>query len=234
MPVMRSRRRLSRRARRSSRFCARRSSARTASSATSRPRARGGDWQEGANYGERAKERMFGAFAAAASMGGPNYFNQTRFAADCILYAVYQVQPGKLVMAPTGDLPRDSSAPMSPLDRDYIQIATFYTNDAVARGYGAWLLKEVVPSYRNAFVQLARGVLPGRPLRHPRQANAAHEPPARVPFSGNRLDQRPLRLGRSRDERDDPRDRARQPEPRALRHGIVRHLEGGMAGGRTR
>ncbi len=110
-------------------------------------RAKGGDWLEGVNYGERAKERMFEAFAAAASMGGPNYFTQTPFVPESILYAIYQLQPGKKFMAPTGDLPRDSAMPVSPYDRDYIQLATFYTNDAVARGYGAWLLKEVAPSY---------------------------------------------------------------------------------------
>ena len=45
-------------------------------------RAKGGDWQEGANYGQRARQRMFGAFAVVASMGGPNYFNENRFTAE--------------------------------------------------------------------------------------------------------------------------------------------------------
>jgi hypothetical protein len=66
--------------------------------------ARGGDWHEGANYGERAKERLFDAFAAIASKGGPSYFAKSPFAKESIVYALYQLQPGREYRAPTGDI----------------------------------------------------------------------------------------------------------------------------------
>jgi len=108
---------------------------------------RGGDWHEGSNYGERAKQRLFSAFAATASMGGPNYFTKTSFANDSILYAMYQVQPGRKFLAPMGDLSRESVMDVTPFDRDYMQIATHYTEDPRLRGLGAWYLNEVAPGY---------------------------------------------------------------------------------------
>jgi hypothetical protein len=108
---------------------------------------RGGDWHEGSNYGERAKERLFSAFAAIASMGGPNYFAKSPFANDSILYALYQVQPGRKYLAPMGDLSRESVMDVTPFDRDYMQIATYWTDDPKLRGLGAWYLNEVAPGY---------------------------------------------------------------------------------------
>jgi hypothetical protein len=108
---------------------------------------RGGDWHEGSNYGERAKQRLFSAFAAIASMNGPNYFAKSTFANDSILYAVYQVQPGRKYLAPMGDLSRESVMDVTPFDRDYMQIATFWTEDPKLRALGAWYLTEVASGY---------------------------------------------------------------------------------------
>ncbi|MBX3221837.1 MAG: heparinase II/III family protein [Labilithrix sp.] len=108
---------------------------------------RGGDWHEGANYGQRSKQRLFSAFAAIASMGGPNYFARTPFTREAILYALYQLQPGRRSLAPTGDLARDVAMDVSPFDRDYIQLATYWVDDPAVRALGAWYLTEVAPSY---------------------------------------------------------------------------------------
>lgn len=108
---------------------------------------RGGDWHEGANYGERSKQRLFSAFAAIASMGGPNYFTRTPFTKESLVYALYQTQPGKKFLAPNGDLARSSSMDVTPLDRDYVQIATHWVEDPEARALGAWYLKTVAPTY---------------------------------------------------------------------------------------
>ena len=109
--------------------------------------AAGGDWHEGTNYGERAKQRLFSAFSAIASMGGPNYFARTPFAKESIVYAAYQVQPGRRFLAPMGDLSRSSAMEVTPYDRDYVQAATYWTDDPAVRGLGAWYLREVSPSY---------------------------------------------------------------------------------------
>ena len=108
---------------------------------------RGGDWEEGSNYGLGSKRRMYSAFAAIASMGGPNYFERTPFTNASLLYAAYQIQPGRRVLAPMGDIAREPTMSTSPFDREYVQIATYWSEDAIARGIGAWILKEVAPSF---------------------------------------------------------------------------------------
>jgi hypothetical protein len=108
---------------------------------------RGGDWEEGSNYGLGSKRRMFSAFAAIASMGGPNYFERSPFVNASLLYASYQIQPGRRVLAPFGDIAREPTLSTSPFDREYVQIATYWSEDAIARGLGAWILKEVAPSF---------------------------------------------------------------------------------------
>ncbi|MEA2748822.1 MAG: hypothetical protein QOI41_2965 [Myxococcales bacterium] len=120
--------------------------------------AAGGDWHEGTNYGERAKQRLFSAFSAIASMGGPNYFAKTPFAKDSIVYAAYQVQPGRRYLAPMGDLSRSSAMEVTPYDRDYVQTATYWADDPAVRGLGAWYLREVSPSYLTDAMRM-RGLL---------------------------------------------------------------------------
>lgn len=109
--------------------------------------ARGGDWEEGSNYGLGSKCHMYAAFAVIASMGGPNYFAKTPFANASILYAAYQIQPGRRVLAPMGDIAREPTLSTSPFDREYVQLATYWTDDPLTRGLGAWILKEVAPSF---------------------------------------------------------------------------------------
>ena len=120
--------------------------------------AAGGDWHEGTNYGERAKQRLFSAFAAIASMGGPNYFAKTPFANEAVVYAAYQVQPGRRYLAPMGDLSRSSAMEVTPYDREYVQNATYWSDDAAVRGLGAWYLHEVSPSYLTDAARM-RGLL---------------------------------------------------------------------------
>lgn len=119
---------------------------------------RGGDWHEGANYGERSKQRMFSAFAAIVSMGGPDYFARTPFPDEAVLYAAYQVQPGRRFLAPTGDLARDSAADVTPFDRDYVQLAGHFTADPRTRALAAWYLTAVAPGYVSNAVR-TRGLL---------------------------------------------------------------------------
>lgn len=118
--------------------------------------AAGGDWHEGTNYGERAKQRLFSAFAAIASMGGPNYFAKTPFANASIVYAAYQVQPGRRYLAPMGDLSRSSAMEVTPYDREYVQNATYWSDDPAVRGLGAWYLREVSPSYLTDAAKMRR------------------------------------------------------------------------------
>ena len=112
-----------------------------------RKQGRGGDWHEGANYGERAKQRMFSAFAAIVTMGGPDYFASTPFADESVRYAVYQVQPGKQFLAPTGDLARYVGMDVTPFDREYVQLAGEFTTDDRVRALASWYLGEVTPTY---------------------------------------------------------------------------------------
>lgn len=109
--------------------------------------AKGGDWEEGSNYALGSKIHMFTAFAAIASMGGPNYFAKTPFTNASLVYLAYETQPGRRVLAPMGDLARESSMSVSPFDRAYAQVATYWSDDPTARAVGSYVLKEVAPSF---------------------------------------------------------------------------------------
>lgn len=108
-------------------------------------RAKGGDFHEGVNYGQRSKQRLFDAFAVIASMGGPNHFDRP-FVRDAVRYAFYQLQPDRISIYPGGDLARDAAMKVSPLDRDYLLMAVHFGTDAETRGLGKWYLDQVVPS----------------------------------------------------------------------------------------
>ncbi len=107
----------------------------------------GGDWPEGANYGQRSKQRLFATLALIAAAGGKNHIASERYFAESIYYAVYQLQPDRRSLHPAGDLARHSLLPATPLDRDYVQIATYWLADKAARQLGQWYLRRVVPSY---------------------------------------------------------------------------------------
>lgn len=107
----------------------------------------GGDWVEGVNYGERSKQRLYAALSVIASMTGDNYFSRSPFFANSIYYAHYQLQPGNVYIYPGGDLARISTMPVSPYERDYMQVAVYWLPDSDARRYGQWYLEHVVPSY---------------------------------------------------------------------------------------
>ncbi len=110
-------------------------------------RARGGDWPEGVNYGQRSKQRLFSALSAVASMGDTNYFAATSFFSEAISYAFYQLQPGGERLYPGGDLAWDEAMPVSPNDREYVQMATYWMTDPTGQALGQWYLEHVVPDY---------------------------------------------------------------------------------------
>lgn len=108
----------------------------------------GGDWHEGANYGERSKQRLFDALSVVVSMGDDNYFNLDAYFANSIYFAFYQLQPDELSMYPSGDLARDSAMPTSPYTREHVQVATFWLIEQEnARGYGQYYLDNITPTY---------------------------------------------------------------------------------------
>ncbi len=110
-------------------------------------RAPGGDLHEGANYGQRSKQRLFNALSTIASMGGKNYFGASPFFAGSVVYALYAIQPGNQLLYPSGDLARSTEMPVSPYDRDYLQMLAYWLPDGPMRGHAQWLLTNVVPSY---------------------------------------------------------------------------------------
>lgn len=114
----------------------------------------GGDWLEGTNYGERSKQRLYRGLAAIASMGGKNLFVTNPVFANSIQYAVYQAQPGNRFMYPGGDLARSKDNELSPYDREYVQIGTYWLCDSPARRLGQYYLAKITPSYddgKNSF-----------------------------------------------------------------------------------
>ena len=110
-------------------------------------RAKGGDWPEGTNYGQRSKQRLFSALGVVASMGDPVFFRASPFFAETVLYALYQIQPGGEFIYPAGDVARDSMMPVTPYEREIVQTATYWIKDDYARPYGRWFLQNVVPDY---------------------------------------------------------------------------------------
>jgi hypothetical protein len=111
----------------------------------------GGDWREGANYGERSKQRLFSALAVRASMGGKNAFYEHPYFAQAIAFALYQVQPGGTALAPSGDLARDSAMLVTASERDYLATAASWLGDGPARRLARWYLDEVAPPYENPY-----------------------------------------------------------------------------------
>jgi hypothetical protein len=107
----------------------------------------GGDWSEGANYGQRAKQRLVSALAVVASMGGPDFAGAVPFFRDSIRFAMYQLQPDRRSLYPSGDLARDSAMTVSPYDRDYLATTAFLVADPEARAAARWYLGEVASSY---------------------------------------------------------------------------------------
>lgn len=107
----------------------------------------GGDWLEGTNYGQRSKQRLYRGLAAIASMGGKNLFRSHPFFANSVQFAVYQVQPGNRFLYPAGDLARSSESEVSPYDREYVQIATYWLCDSPARRLGQHYLTKVAADY---------------------------------------------------------------------------------------
>lgn len=110
----------------------------------------GGDWLEGSNYGQRSKQRLYHALAVIASMGGKNYFNETPFFANSIQFAVYQVQPKNGFLCPAGDLARSATNEVSPYDREYVQIATYWLCDSPARRLGQHYLTNIIGTYQDS------------------------------------------------------------------------------------
>ena len=110
-------------------------------------RAAGGDWPEGANYGQRSKQRLYNALGVIAGAGGTNYFTRTSFFAESVYYAIHALQPGFEFFYPSGDLARESNMAVSPYDREYIQAATYWSNDADGRGAGQSFMNDIVADY---------------------------------------------------------------------------------------
>ncbi|MBX3206870.1 MAG: hypothetical protein KF764_17500 [Labilithrix sp.] len=109
----------------------------------------GGDWLEGTNYGERSKQRLYRALAVIASMGGKNFFRENPYFANSIEFSVYQAQPGNRFLYPGGDLARSAASEISPYDREYVQIATYWLCDSPARRLGQHYLTKIAPSYND-------------------------------------------------------------------------------------
>jgi hypothetical protein len=107
----------------------------------------GGDWSEGTNYGQRAKQRLASALLAVASMGGPEPARRLRFFRDAVRFAVHQVQPDARSLLPTGDLARDSAMLASPYDRDYVQAFAYLSADEDTQRRARFFLERAAPSY---------------------------------------------------------------------------------------
>lgn len=116
-----------------------------------RTKAAGGDYHEGAAYGMGSKIRLFHALAVVAAAGGKMYFDEADFFGETLCHLHYQLQPGNEYVYPGGDLPRDSANPVTPYHRDYVEVATFFVSNPTAKGYGAAILNDVVPSYNGVF-----------------------------------------------------------------------------------
>lgn len=107
----------------------------------------GGDWSEGTNYGQRAKQRLASALLAVSSMGGPEPARRVAFFADAVRFATHQLQPDGKSLLPTGDLARDSAMLVSPYDRDYVQAFAFLVGDEGTRARARRYLDRAAPSY---------------------------------------------------------------------------------------
>ncbi|MBL0211757.1 MAG: heparinase II/III family protein [Holophagaceae bacterium] len=105
----------------------------------------GGDWEEGANYGEGSKAHLSICLSVLAG-SGTNHFGRAFFAGS-VRYAVYATQPGWNFLYPGGDLARESSMGVSPYTRAYLQPTVFWLADGPDRRLGQWYLTHAVPTY---------------------------------------------------------------------------------------
>ncbi|MFN8010701.1 MAG: hypothetical protein U0P81_04785 [Holophagaceae bacterium] len=105
----------------------------------------GGDWEEGANYGEGSKMHLSLCLGVLAA-GGANHFTRPFFA-GAMRYLVYALQPGNAYLYPGGDLARESSMGVSPYTRAYVQPMVLWLPDGPERRLGQWVLNHVEPTY---------------------------------------------------------------------------------------
>jgi hypothetical protein len=110
-------------------------------------KAQGGNWCEGASYGQHAKAYLLSTLVLIASMDGVNYSTRSPFFADLINYAFYQLQPGDGWLYPAGNLARDVEMPLTPFEREYLQMAVFLLPDSNTRRLGQWYLENLIPEY---------------------------------------------------------------------------------------
>jgi hypothetical protein len=85
---------------------------------------KGGSWHEGNNYGLLSKRLLFETFLILRDAGVKNYFEETAFPREAILYHLYSMQPGFEQVYPGGDIPRETL----PYDRHLM----LYGADALA------------------------------------------------------------------------------------------------------
>jgi hypothetical protein len=118
-------------------------------------------------------------------MGGTTYFHASPFFAENIYYTYFQIQPGSAHICPTGDIARDSAMPLTPYEREIVQISTFWMGeqDEEARAFGRWFLAHIVPDYtgpsfnhRGAYFQDVLYGVQG-PQRGPEQLGLMHYAP---------------------------------------------------------
>jgi hypothetical protein len=88
------------------------------------PRAAGGGWHEGMDYGTAAKNQIFALYLYYKIAGGKDYFTTTTFPRAAALFHIYGVQPGGDVRYNGGDSGRDKTVGVCPYDRETtIQLA---------------------------------------------------------------------------------------------------------------
>lgn len=116
---------------------------------------KGGDWREGANYGERSKQRLASALAVVASMGGTNHFHAHPWFSQAIVFAHYQLQPDRSALAPAGDLARDSAMTVTAAERDYLATMASFLGDGTTRRLARRYLDEFAPPFKNPYAGLA-------------------------------------------------------------------------------
>lgn len=101
---------------------------------------KGGSWHEGNNYGLLSKRYILEMFTMLRDAGGPDYFQQTDFAREAVLYHLYSMVPDFSMGYPGGDL----AGGTDPYDTAFMLLATNALRGTVEAEYAQYFANHIV------------------------------------------------------------------------------------------
>jgi len=110
---------------------------------------KGGGWQEGENYRERATQRMFELFDIEKTVEGRDYFASINFPRECVYYQLYDTQPDNVSLTQGGDLSRVSYMTVSDYTREMMLKLAYGLRGTIEAKYAQYWLNHIYPTMKS-------------------------------------------------------------------------------------